>query len=150
MPNRHSATHLGFTFTRTSATRRYTHVVLTQHSMAADRRDAEASARRCWTTNLGYHQERAGGVHRLAEKYPAQYTPEAIAADVAESQAWLAKGVEGHVAEAMARFDARRVDWQTLDDGDTYFCAAGWCGREDLARKLAAAQGGFIVPAVVA
>ena len=149
MPNRHSATHKGFTFYRTSQSRRYTHVVLTQGSLAADRADCERNSRDYFARNLAYYRELASGVHKLAAQYPTHYTAEAIADDVAKAQAWVAKGVEGHVAEDLARFDARAVNWKTLDDGDTYFSSVGWCGSEALARKSASACGGFIVPAVV-
>lgn len=151
MANRHSATHQGFTFTRTSANRTYSHAVLVQEDLAEDRKRAERNGREYFRINASYWRELAGGVHESAQRFPGQYTPERIATDIAEAQAKLDMGEAGHADASLARFDARQAakPTKTLADGRTYFTCAGWCGREDLARKLASSAGGFIVPAVV-
>lgn len=151
MANKHTATHQGLTFTRTSANRTYTHAVLVQEDLAEDRKRCERYARDAFRRDRDYYQQLANGVNELHAKYPSQYPPEAIAEEISHAQAWLAKGESGHADEALAWFDARQAakPTKTLADGRTYFVCAGWCGREDLARKLASSAGGFIVPAVV-
>lgn len=145
----YSATHQGFTFTRNSH-RTYTHVVLVQQSKAEDRVSCERTARGAYHANLRYHTACAEGRNPTAARFPDTYTPERIEADRIESQAWLDLGEQGHVDAALARLSDYTATQQTLDDGDTYFTCAGWCGRLDLAGKLAGKHSGaVIVPAVV-
>lgn len=149
-PTTYTATHRGFSFQRKSL-RTYTHAVLVPVSKAARRASAETGARRDWTTNLAYQQAVASGNNPNAKRFPAQYTPERLAEDSEKAQAWLDKGVEGLVAEALALFDSRSAGWELDTDGDTLWTLSGFCGREDLARKLAAKDAGaVVVPAVVA
>lgn len=143
-PTSYTAEHQGFTFARKSH-RTYTHVVLVQESKAADRERCERHAHSAFQQNVAYYTELASGVNKLAAKYPDQYTPERIAADTEDAKAWLAKGEAGHVADALARHDARAVEVKTLPDGDTYFTCAGWCGRLDLAGKLAGKHAGSVI-----
>lgn len=133
----HVATHDGFTFTRGSKTRHYSHVVIQRESIAADRIRCADNARATWKMNLKWHQEHAAGVNKLALKYPEQYTPERIAKEQAESQAMLAAGVEGLIAEALKRFDAYSADVQVAADGDTFYSVIGWTSRLDLAHNQA-------------
>lgn len=141
---RYTAEHQGFTFTRNSP-RTYTHAVLVQGSVAADRERCERDARHSWHLNLSYHLDRAACRNPLATKYPEQYTPERIEADRAESQEHLDEGEAGFVARALKRFDSYAADRKTMDDGDTYFTCAGWCGRLDLAGKLAGKSVGAVI-----
>ena len=139
MANKHSATHQGFTFTRNSKGRTYSHAVLVQRDLVEDRKRWECSGRDSFRVNKGYWLELVQGRHNRS------------AQDIAAAQVKLDMGEAGHADEALARFDARQAakPTKTLADGRTYFVCAGWCGREDLARKLASSAGGFIVPAVV-
>lgn len=144
----YTATHRGFSFTRKTL-RTYTHAVLVPVSKAKRRDDAKQAARRNWNVNLAYQQAVAAGDHPQAKRFPANYPPERLAADALEAQAWIAKGEAGHVAETLARFDRRAADWDLDTDGDTIWTLSGFCGREDLARKLAAKDlGAVVVPAV--
>lgn len=146
---RYSVEHQGFTFTRNSH-RTYTHAVLVQGSVAADRERCERDARWTWHANLSYHLDRAACRNPLAAKYPDQYTPERIEADRVESQEHLDEGEAGYVARQLKRFDGYAADRKTMADGDTYFTCAGWCGRLDLAGKLAGKHVGAVIVEVVA
>lgn len=137
---KYTATHEGFTFKRSSA-RTYTNMVIYLGSVSQDRKDCELGRRSYWKINQRYYRDLANGINRLWDKYPEQFTPEKIAEEIADAKAWLEKGEEGHVADALARFEERlsKADPKRLRaDGDTYWIDAGWCGRPDLAQKLAA------------
>lgn len=149
------ADHLGFEFFRSSVSRTYTHAVVVAGSYAADRADCERGARYTWKLNLAYHQAFADGSSEFLqrktwEKDDAAYA-ERIAKETADGQAHVALGLDGFVAQQLAAFDARaaaRSNRSANNDGDTYFWCAGWCGRADLAQKLAAKQGGVVLVAV--
>lgn len=152
MANVHTATHEGFSFTRTSAGRTYTHVVLVRGSAAAQRASCEAEARSCWSRNLKNRMATAAGTSETVTGY-SWMSPERRerhhAEDglkyQAEAAAELAAGEEGMVAYWLARHEKRVAGRKVAADGDTYYTAAGWCGRPDLAAKLAASSGGFAV-----
>jgi hypothetical protein len=149
---KHTATHEGFTFTRNSAGRAYTHVVVVRQSVAADRLHAERSARTSWSRNLDWHKDCAAGTAEAVAGYDWESAEKraerAASADAqkikARAVAMLDLGEEGYVAEQLARFDARDQG-KLAADGDTYYTSAGWCGRPDLAAKLAASSGGVAV-----
>ena len=144
----YTATHNGRSFTRKSH-RTYTHAVLVPVSKAARREEAASDARRVWKTNLAWQQSTVDGTNPHFAKYPEQYTPELLEKERQDAAAWLANGEDGMVADALARFDARAAEWELDADGDTLWLLSGFCGREDLARKLAAKDpGAIIVPAV--
>lgn len=150
---KHSATFDGCTFTRGSQSRIYTHAVLIRYSTAEERVKCEADARRSFHTNLDYHQQYAAGtsefLRRNSWETEAQHL-ERTTKNVAEARAWLALGVEGHVAAALARFDANIVKHPyPTSDGAGFYSCAGWCGRLDLAQKLASSCNGIIVTAEV-
>lgn len=151
MANKHTATHQGFTFTRTSKGRVYSHAVLVQEDLVEDRKRADRNGRESFRRQVNYYTGLSNGFDKVADDFPARYTADLRAQRIADANAWLAKGEGGHAAEAVAWFDARqaKTPTKTLADGRTYFTCAGWCGREDLARKLASSAGGFIVPAVL-
>lgn len=149
---KHTATHEGFTFTRNSAGRAYTHVVLVRGSAAADRARAEAEARRYWSRNLEHRQETAAGTSEYVTGYSwmsAEARAKLAATEGVERQAQavaeLEAGEEGMVAAWLARHDRQQAGRKLAADGDTYYASAGWCGRPDLAAKLAASSGGFSV-----
>lgn len=126
------AHHDGRRFERNSH-RTYTHCVIEQGFLHEDRERAADAARYDWKTNRGYHLAKAEDRCPIVAKYPDHYPPERIAKDKANAIEWLAKGKAGLVAEALARFDARNAG-----KPDEYWGCIGWCGRLDLARKLAA------------
>lgn len=148
-PITYTAETQGFTFTRKSH-RTYTHAVLVQESKRADREACERSARQSWHMNLAYHQACAEGRNPTAARFLDQYPPARLEADRVAAQEWLDMGEAGHVAAALARHDARAAEVKTLDDGDTYFTCAGWCGRLDLAGKLAGSHVGSVIVEAVA
>lgn len=145
--NKHRVLHEGFTFTRNSANRKYTHAVLLRGSRAADRIECERGTREAYQMNLPYYSALANGVNDLWKKYPEQYPAEVIAADIARAKAWVELGEGGHVAAALASFD--RSSHTLANDGDTYYSAAGWCGNLNLAAKLAGSNPRAIIVAVV-
>lgn len=146
----HVATHNGFTFTRGSKTRHYSHLVIQRESMAADRLQSEAWARESFRRNLPYYTELANGIHKLADKYPGQYTPEKIAKEQADAQAEVAMGEDGAASRAMKLFDANRAAYQLEADGDTFYTVVGWTSRLDLAHSQAkGSPARIILPVVV-
>lgn len=152
---KYQATHEGRTFTRTSP-RTYTHAVVVKGNVYADRERCERQTRETWTMNLAYHQAKAAGTSRFLERSSWE-SPEAHQARVTETQAkaaaYLDGGVEAEVLRQLAAFDLRlKADLAKgfkLDDDGTYWSCAGWCGRPDLAAKLASKEGGVAVAATV-
>lgn len=149
MTTKHSATHLGLTFTRNSKGRVYSHAVIAAGSVAADRLQAEESARFSWKQNLRYFTELASGVDKLADQYPDQVKDAERAKRQADAKVWLAGGVERCIADHLAHFDARAAKMATQPDGDTYFYLLGWCSRPDLAVRLAASRPRTVILAAV-
>lgn len=156
------------TFTRTTANRTYTHMVVGKTNIAQARVNAEKSARTYWETSLSYMQERAEGKHPahitpvsgFHESYgmadPVKYAAYVAECDkqsakrVVDALAWLAIGEEGLVAQYLADFDARRAKSTNISaDGQDFLWDAGWCGRLDLAHKLAAKTPRAVVLEVV-
>lgn len=163
MPKTHYTTQLdGVTFTRSTASRAYTHMVVGKYSIAEGRVQAEEGARQNWKTSRAYNECIAGGKQavlviaaadfhssygmldansRPTDKYLA-YVAEREADQatyVAIAKAWLALGEEGHVAQRLARFDADQAKaTNKSSDGLYNLCDMGWCSRLDLAQKLAA------------
>ena len=146
-PTAYTAEHQGFTFTRKSH-RTYTHAVLVAGSLDADRARCERDARRNWHTNVAYHQALADGTStflaRKSWETEDQHSAR-VAKEQADSSAWLEGGEAGLVERLLAQHDARAAKVRTLDDGDTYFTCAGWCGRLDLAGKLAGSRTGAVI-----
>lgn len=145
---KHSASYEGFTFTRTSKSRNYSHAVLSRGSVAQDRVSLEESARSYFKQNRRYYESLADGSYRGYVDHPGLYSPAEIARRQEEAVAWLAGGVEGRVAADLASYNARLAARQLCADGDTYYVCDCWCSRLDLAQK-AAGMTGIVVPAVV-
>lgn len=143
---------------RTSENRTYTHTVVAlpsyEFDMAQNDKDWEVDAK-----NFGYYVQIATGhdphpTRNYRADYPEKWTAEEIAAGQAHADAENAKRIQdaadrvtGHTretyvaaqrAERAAKVNARKAkgyygEWVNL----------GWCGRPDLAQKLAGqAQGG--------
>lgn len=116
------------TFTRTTA-RTYTHVVI-----ASGRSDTAICARLTWDLKLAkqnrrYYQGMLDGTEARANCYShgVLMTDDMLKARVAELQA------EIEAIEAGTKLDAEIAKSAAATFGDL-----GWCGRLDLARKLAA------------
>ena len=145
----YTATHNGFTSTRKSD-RTYTHAVLVKCSHQADLAEAERRARYAY----GWQSE------ELAKRAAADYAPSlyTTAAREAARQAFLEKstagGLEAQVAKARAKVTAAAAKAlgvkpaQVPADFDTYYAAATWCGRPDLAAKEAGKRPGSVIVAV--
>jgi hypothetical protein len=131
----------GTEITRTTH-RIYTHVVVYTESL--EKRLAHARSpdwRRTETRNHAYyakivqHGDGTGTAYGLPEVGEYDYKPGARAKSIEEAKAFIAKypTVEGYLAETLAEREAyaRRA-------ADGSWCLAGWCGRLDLAQKLAA------------
>ena len=166
----------GVTFTRSTKTRTYTHMVVGKYSIANSRAQAEKQVRQYWKTNLKYYQDCAAGKHPQVPGSPKDwhvgygmlddagntmakwdaYVAECKSQSEERQQAaalWVSKGVEGHVADRLADFDAHIKQANNISSDRLYtLCDMGWCGRPDLAKKLAAKYGAvetFILDAVV-
>ena len=140
-PTSYIASFEGATFTRSSK-RTYTHAVLCRRSLAEDRANLEQSVRWNWKQNRAYYASLVDGTCSLFVEF--DYSEEKRAKSAADGAAWLAGGLERHLSEALGAFDAR-----VAGRPDRYLVCEGWCGRPDLAQKLAASVGGIVVPAVV-
>ena len=131
----HIAVWEGQTFTRTSKSRTYSHMVAMKEVRSDARAYSEKSARSCWKLNLDYLTQTAEGT-APSYAYMARYnaTPEEFAAAKAEgmekAKAALAAGEEGAVARSLAEFDARWPASEAYRYGDL-----GWASRRDLAEK---------------
>ena len=121
----------GQTFTRTTA-RTYSHIVVAKPSSAK----AMHWATVCTDTNAQYMVDHALG---KAPVYSWE-TPESIAKDVAKGNAILAIGMDAH----QAQYKADAIDRvQALIDAGRFdhYEIQGWCGRADLAQKVANSLG---------
>lgn len=149
---------LGTTHTR-KTDRTYTHTVVTQYGYEAavahcHAAHAAETARelKSPTANFKYYTDIAAG----NDKYPeadwiggARVVNEARQAlRIADAQARIEGGFDAYrariLADALARIEANKAAGYY-----TRFHNLGWCGRLDLAQKLAAKTGGTILPARV-
>lgn len=165
----YTATFDGVTFKRSTTSRVYTHMVVGKYSIAQERAAAEKSTRRYFKENRSYSQSMVDGTQKAhvllasefheshgmsdSAKYAAYVAQQESdhAGYVERAREWLALGEEGHVAERLAEFDKDRNN--VSSDGLYFICDMGWCGRLDLAEKLAGAKESgavetFIVEAV--
>lgn len=138
----------GAVFTRTSV-RVYSHMVVAVYDAAEERLACERQHRGTWKLNLKYRQECATGAHKSTPFQSERWTAEQNAREVVETdkrnaaqkahaQELLDKGVEAIVAEELAAYDERRLtDKFASADRTEFYRDAGWCGRLDLAEKLA-------------
>lgn len=142
----------GTVHTRTSDRREYTHTVVYQHDKAALMAYATGSD---WTksdgNNFDYRRECAAGTHpnvtkvTPADKFHSSYTAEKIAEFQQAQREMNAKIIadakvetDGKTREQyIAERQAERVARVEAEDF-TIWHNAGWCGRLDLAQKLAA------------
>lgn len=176
--NKYTATHAAtsFTFKRNSANRTYTHTVLVFTNIAAERAAAEKDAADCFDSNVSYYTAVVNGTDdHAAGKYDADYATqpddfsmypgnptytagkarashdERAAERVQGAKKWLALGRDGYVAERLARFDASLAASKNISkDGKDFVRNAGWCGRADLAGKLAAKYARAVIVEAVA
>jgi len=137
--NKYQVTFEGHTFKRNSQSRAYTHAVICTKSVELTRKQAEQSARSTWLLNLDYDKELASSDGKIystfADGSPCVYdvSPEKIEA----AKQRLAAGEEAYVAERLAEHDAREANSPRTRDGRSFVWCQGWCGRIDLAFKLA-------------
>lgn len=142
MANKHRVEHDGQVFKRTSANRIYRYVVLGPVSLAHNLARAEKDARRNWQVNQDYHREYVAGTSRYLAAPEWARTDDQKRAHIAScdrqiaaSKEWLAQGEEGLVADYRRRTE---IEWRrSFPDRDAGWCCRGWCGRLDLAQKLA-------------
>jgi hypothetical protein len=153
MATKHTATFQGdkiHTWKRVSQNRVYTHMVLGVVSIAAERAEAEAWARKEYKMNLGYYTMIANDpVYVGTFNDGRTFTKEITDTERAAAKETLRAGVDGAVADRLREFDARTAaSWKTADGLSTVY-SAGWTSRLDLAVKLAArTPGGVIIETV--
>lgn len=141
------ATLHGHTFTRGS-TRVYTHMVVAHVNLVAAREQAVVDAVKGWDRDLQWFQDVADGKPRPGYgNHPA--TPR-TQDEIDAAKAHLARGKEGFVDQEMVDYDRYAANYLKSADGVSHVYDAGWCGRPDLAAKLAAkTPGGVIVEAQI-
>lgn len=131
----HIAVWEGQTFTRTSKSHTYSHMVAMKEVRSDARAYSEKTARSSWKMNLSYLTQTAEGTapsYAYMTRYNA--TPEefafAKAERMEEAKATLAYGEEGAVARELAMFDERWPESEAYRYG-----SLGWASRRDLAEK---------------
>jgi len=157
----------GLVHTRSTKTRSYTHMVVVKRSYEGDLAAAGASH---WTksdaSNFDYYLRIAEGRSphypsvRWCAKYADRYTP----AEIADEDARLTISDAAKVVEAKAQIDGHTVDSyvaaqkakriariERLKAEGHYerWYDAGWCGRLDLALKLAGSQKNVAATAIL-
>lgn len=155
MTNKYLATGPnGETFTRTSKSRAYTHTVVGRVSLEG----ARASARRQVANDVKSYNEHViwarDGYTPAAWMNKPDYKADSGFATIADrhraegkasSQAWLAgkaDTAEGYAADKLAATLAA-IDAKAAEGFyDRFTVNFGWCGRPDLAAKLAASSAG--------
>lgn len=141
--NKHRVEYDGLVFSRNSKSRKYSHVVLRPSSLAGALNNAEASARYDWRANKEWHEARAEKRNPSVAKFPELYPPERIEKEAAESRAWLDGGLDALLLAGRKR---ALENWRhCYPDRDNGWYVVGWCGRADLARKLADVGGGDVI-----
>ena len=129
---KHTATHDGQTFTRTSKSRVYTHVTLGLPSYEAAVRAASAKGRlETHRSNYRYYvRSLAEGVQDAHDQYYVDNAREQLAGIASEQEY-----IEAEVAKALARVEKARTEgyYETWAD-------CGWSGNLALAEKNAAAH----------
>lgn len=134
MTTHYIATYDGCTFKRSTANRTYTQMVIVRNDIAQCRIEMEKAARNTFARDFDWYTQMARGYW----VYNGKNTPFS-AEEIAEGKALVAGGVEKYVESRLADFDAtmRKIPNKS-SDGKSYYSDAGWCGRYDLAHKLAA------------
>lgn len=131
----------GTLVTRTTA-RTYTHVVLFTYSAA--KREAfdtsknwvKTEARNhAYEAKIALHGDGTGTAYGLPVEGEYDYKPAARAKSIERAKAFIAKYPTAADYSAKCLADRRAYSARQIADG---WCLAGWCGRLDLARKLAA------------
>jgi hypothetical protein len=156
---KHTATHDGHEFTRTTVGRKYTHCIVRMFSIAKERSQVEVSARRYVGINIHYMTflaaQQPGVVTTYEAKGSRPWTRAWDAEEIQKAQEWLAKGLDGLITEWLADFD-KQTARRKLNKAGTHFYSGGdeWCGRPDLADKAVAKWmnhgfAAYAVPAVV-
>jgi len=148
----------GQTHKRTSESRIYTHTVVFLPDFAADMALADKDYKQDGS-NFAYYCELAAGTHEHVTHviprsgYHASYSDEQVAKFQEAQREQNAKGIadakavtEGHTRESyVAARRAKRVAAVNEGNAAGYYAKwqnAGWCGRYDLAQKLAAKTAG--------
>lgn len=129
------AAHDGITFTRNSP-RTYTHVVLIRESIAGQKAIKEQNARERFARDLAFYTEQAAGQSQRGRMPTID--------EITYAKAWLATGADGMAAHSIAYFE-QDIAGRISSCGQYYYWVAGWCGRPDLAAKLAAKNAGAII-----
>jgi hypothetical protein len=151
-----TAIHDGHAFKRSSQNRIYTHTVIVGVNISVARDEAKLSASASYEMNLKWHQSWLDGTceYLVKASYDTQERHDADVKQHIETATRVVNGgLEGAIAESLARFDNEMSNSLISTDGTMFYYNAGWCGREDLAIKLAsqklkAGRKSFIVSVV--
>jgi hypothetical protein len=158
----------GVTHTRSTESRAYTHTVVRKGGYAVAMASAlSASWGKTDRSNFDYYLRIAEGRSefypstRYCAKYADRHTPEQIAEEdarltisdaqkVAEAKAVCAGFTADTYVAEQRRLRVERIETKLAEGGYEVWHNMGWCGRLDLAQKLAnASAGGDYVVAVL-
>lgn len=138
---KHIATADGQTFTRTSKSRVYTHVVLAKASL--DHQLAMVASKFTIDLHRSNHAFHVGNLNPDCKLRPTWQSEASLAAEGQRYAQRAAEELEGTstVEEYVAKKQAQsfaRIEEDRLDGQYERWGVVGWCGRRDLADKLAA------------
>jgi hypothetical protein len=122
---KHTATFNGQTFTRTSATRVYTHMVVARSSYRYALEKAQVVP--CAESNFNFYRRALDGSQ--------PHTRPEYAAERLMGAETVEQFIELHRAAQVAKVEQQKAEGAFDRFGD-----CGWCGRLDLAQKLAASK----------
>lgn len=132
--NKYKVVFAGHTFTRSSKNRTYTHAVIVT-SLVSDARDtAIRNGRAAYRINVEHYTAIANGTSRYLKRNGNQFAHVEDETRIAEAQAWIASGEQGSIDRHLLAVDQAK---NRTPDGLCFVGCAGWCGRLDLAQKLA-------------
>lgn len=133
MSKKYIAIHDGKTFKRGTASRSYSHMVVGLLNIAANRVKDAKDAAKSYAGDLPYWKQ----VVAMDPSVRFSDDDAKFAERAARAAAEIAKGVDGHVAEALVRFDARASQAWKSSDGLDFMSDLGWARTPELAAKNA-------------
>lgn len=135
--NKHTVTFDGATFKRTSANRIYSHAVIVTTLIADRMADAEQGGRADYKMNFKFYAQLADGTSEFLARNGNQFPRGKDDDRIQEAQAWLDRGEQGEIDRHVRAEQDYIAKAPKTADGLSVITCAGWCGRYDLAQKLA-------------
>lgn len=133
--NKYKVVFAGHTFTRGSKRRTYTHAVIVT-SLVSEARDAAIkNGRYAYRLNVAYHTALANGTSEFLKRNGHKFAEVDDDKRIADAKAWLERGEQGEIDRHLRAVDESKCN--RTPDGLCFVHCAGWCGRLELAQKLA-------------